>query len=264
MSRADKRRRQKEGTRAAREAREAARRRHRRRSIVVRVVVAVLVVAAALGVGALLTDDDGDETAADASSTTTAPATTTTDGAFQIDPTKTYAFFTVTLPGPRDEFIVAELDIVNAPQAANHFIELVNEGFYNGTKFHRASTDFVIQGGDPTGTGTGGSGRSIVGELPADGYPIGSLAAAKTGTDPAGTFDSQFFIVTGSRPLENVYARFGKVVDGLGVAQEIEALAPASGDGPPTQDVVVKQVDIVDPGDSLPTSTTTPTTSGAS
>lgn len=142
--------------------------------------------------------------------------------------------------------IVVALDTVHAPKAAGRFISLAQSGFYNGLTFHRVVPDFVIQGGDPNGDGSGGSGKPpVVGEVPKDGYPIGSLAAAKAGTDPNGTFDSQFFIVTGSQgaQLPNQYARFGHVIAGLDVAQKIEALAPG-GDGPPTQKVTMEKVTI--------------------
>jgi cyclophilin family peptidyl-prolyl cis-trans isomerase len=143
--------------------------------------------------------------------------------------------------------IVVALDTVNAPKAAGRFISLAKAGFYNGLTFHRVVPDFVIQGGDPNGDGSGGSGKPpVVGEVPKDGYPIGSLAAAKTETDPNGTFDSQFFIVTGSQgtQLPPQYARFGQVVSGMDVAQKIDALAPPSGDGPPTQKVTMEKVTI--------------------
>jgi peptidyl-prolyl cis-trans isomerase B (cyclophilin B) len=143
--------------------------------------------------------------------------------------------------------IVVELDTAHAPKAAGRFISLAKSGFYNGLTFHRAVPNFVIQGGDPTGTGSGGSGKPpVVGEVPTDGYPLGSLAAAKTQTDPDGTFDCQFFIVTGEQgtQLPNQYARFGKVVAGMDVATKIESFAPPQGDGPPTQKVTMEKVTI--------------------
>jgi cyclophilin family peptidyl-prolyl cis-trans isomerase len=142
--------------------------------------------------------------------------------------------------------IVVALDVAHAPKAAGRFISLAKSGFYNGLTFHRVVPDFVIQGGDPNGDGSGGSSRPpVVGEVPKDGYPIGSLAAAKTQTDPDGTFDSQFFIVTGAQgaQLTNQYARFGHVVAGMDVAKKIESLAPG-GDGPPTQKVTMDKVTI--------------------
>jgi cyclophilin family peptidyl-prolyl cis-trans isomerase len=143
--------------------------------------------------------------------------------------------------------IVVALDTARAPIAAGRFISLAKAGFYNNLSFHRVVPDFVIQGGDPRGDGTGGSGKPpVIGELPKDGYPIGSVAAAKTGTDPNGTFDCQFFIVTGQQgtQLPDQYARFGHVIAGIDVAKKIESLAPPQGDGPPTQTVTMLKVTI--------------------
>ena len=248
MAGTDKRRRQKENTRAAREAREAARRRDQRRKNVVRVGAALLVVALAIGVGAILTndDDDGEEAAA---TTTTAPVETTTTVAlsepdFQVDPNVEYSAKITTNFGE----IVLALDTENAPVGAGHFIKLAKDGFYDGLKWHRAVPDFVIQGGDPNGDGTGGTGSPpLVAETPQDNYPEGALAAAKAPTDPPGSFDSQFFIVTGPNggTLPNEYARFGMVTSGLDVAQSIEALAPG-GDGPPTQEATIDKIEIIE------------------
>jgi cyclophilin family peptidyl-prolyl cis-trans isomerase len=140
--------------------------------------------------------------------------------------------------------IVLELDFDNAPVAATRFGELAAGGFYDGLTFHRAVGNFVIQGGDPSGDGTGGTGDSVAGEVPADGYPVGSLAAAKATGEPPGTFDCQFFIVTGDGGLTNEYARFGTVTEGLDVAKAIEALAPLGGDGPPTETVTIESIKI--------------------
>jgi peptidyl-prolyl cis-trans isomerase B (cyclophilin B) len=167
-----------------------------------------------------------------------------TEPEIALDPNVTYTAVMTTTKGD----ITIELDTANAPIGAAHFINLAQQGFYDGLIFHRVVPDFVIQGGDPEGTGMGGSGNSVVAEPPTDGYPIGSLAAAKTQADPAGTFDSQFFIVTGAQgtQLPNDYARFGMVTSGLEVAQAIEALAPAEGDGAPTETVTIQSVTITE------------------
>jgi cyclophilin family peptidyl-prolyl cis-trans isomerase len=130
--------------------------------------------------------------------------------------------------------IYIEMDTKEAPIAAGRFIDLVEEGFYDGLTFHRVIPDFVIQGGDPDGNGTGGKGNPVVGETPKDGYPIGSLAAAKAGSDPDGSFDSQFFIVTGAQgtQLPPQYARFGQVIAGLEVAENIQAVERDPADAP--------------------------------
>ena len=131
---------------------------------------------------------------------------------------------------------------------------LARNGFYDGLTFHRASKDFVIQGGDPKGDGSGGPGYTVRGEVPTDHYPVGRLAAAKTGADPAGTFGGQFFIVTGANgaTLPNDYARFGSVTTGIDVAQKIEALRTRRrGDGTPTKKVTIKKVTIKAGGKTL-------------
>jgi peptidyl-prolyl cis-trans isomerase B (cyclophilin B) len=145
---------------------------------------------------------------------------------------------------------VLELDSKNAPKASGRFIELARAGFYDGITWHRVVPDFVIQAGDPTGTGQGNSGNPpVVDYTGTSGYPLGSLAAAKTTQDPAGTFDSQFFIVTGSQgaTLANEYALFGKVTSGQETAKKIEALSPPSPQGgTPTSKATIDKVTITE------------------
>ena len=178
-----------------------------------------------------------------ATTTTAKPATTTTTVAPYPVPPKTGPVATITT-----NFGVMEvrLDTTHDPIGANHFITLIKQKFYNGLTFHRAAKNFVIQGGDPAGNGSGVPKSTVVAEVPPDHYPIGSIAAAKTGTDPAGTFGNQFFIVTGSEgsTLPNEYARFGGIISGLDVAQKIDSLAPASGDGPPTKPVKIISITV--------------------
>jgi cyclophilin family peptidyl-prolyl cis-trans isomerase len=161
-----------------------------------------------------------------------------------IDPSKTYTALMETSCGP----IELELDAMTAPKATNNFVYLSREGFYDGLPFHRVVKQFVIQGGDPLGDGTGSPGYSVVGEVPTDNYPVGSLAAAKGGADPPGSFGSQFFIVTGKNgaSLPNEYARFGKVTKGIKVAKKIESFAPEAGDGEPSQRVLIDTLSIVE------------------
>lgn len=142
--------------------------------------------------------------------------------------------------------IVVALDTENAPIAAGHFVDLADAGAYDGSRWHRVVPDFVIQGGAPGGDITASGGDSVVGEVPTDNYPIGSIAAAKTAQAEPGTFTEQFFIVTGSQgaTLPNDYARFGTVIEGLDVAQQIEALAPPEGDGEPTEPVAIERIEI--------------------
>ena len=142
--------------------------------------------------------------------------------------------------------IVAALDAKQAPKATERFVELADQHNYDGKCFDRLSPDFVIQGGSPKCDQQGGEGHSVAGEVPTDHYPIGSLAAAKSGSDPAGTFDSQFFIMTGSKgaTLPNDYARFGTVTSGLAVAQKIEKLAVKPGTETPATKVIIKRIRI--------------------
>src|SRR5690242_12249716 len=130
-----------------------------------------------------------------ASNTTVPTASTAPSGSKDVklkgvtaDADKTYTATLDTNFGP----IVFTLDSKTAPKASGRFIELARAGFYDGVTFHRVVSDFVIQAGDPTGTGSGGSGNPpVVDTTGSGGYPVGSVAAAKTGADPAGTFDSQ-------------------------------------------------------------------------
>jgi peptidylprolyl isomerase len=167
-----------------------------------------------------------------------------------IDPTKTY---TATFDTSCGTFIAA-LDAKTAPKGVNNFVFLARTGFYNGLTFHRAVTNFVIQGGDPKGDGSGGPGYGVVTETPRDGYRDGDLAWAKTEADAPGTAGSQFFVVTGdasgldASKQGSVYAYgdFGHLTSGFAVAKAIEHLAPASGDGEPIQPVYIYSVTITE------------------
>lgn len=122
------------------------------------------------------------------------------------------------------------LDPEASPKAAASFASLAEQGFFDDTYFHRIVPGFVIQGGDPTGTGTGGPGYSTEDE-PAAGtrYTKGVVAMAKGGPEPAGTAGSQFFVVTGEDTgLPAEYAAIGEVTDGLDVVEAIGALGDAN------------------------------------
>jgi cyclophilin family peptidyl-prolyl cis-trans isomerase len=119
-----------------------------------------------------------------------------------------------------------ELDTKRAPITSNSFAFLAEEGFFAGGNFHRIVPGFVIQGGDPLGTGTGGPGYSCVEQPPANlEYTKGVVAMAKSGAEPAGTSASQFFVVTGQNVgLPPEYALLGNVTGGLDVVEKIGAL----------------------------------------
>ena len=158
-----------------------------------------------------------------------------------IDLDRTYTAEITTSVGT----MTVALDTGKAPATVNNFVFLARWHYYDGVTFHRVIRDFVIQGGDPEGTGRGGPGYRFADELPAPGeYRVGSLAMANAGPDTNG---SQFFVITGPSgvSLPPSYSLFGQVVDGLDVASAIEAVPTGSGDRP-VQDVVIESVVITD------------------
>ncbi len=149
-----------------------------------------------------------------------------------INTAKTYDAHVVTTAGT----FVIRLDAATAPITVNNFVFLARHRFYNCVIFHRVIPGFVVQGGDPTGTGTGGPGYTIADEYPKAGhptYPLYSVAMANTGAPHTG--GSQFFIVTGAQgeALPPQYSLFGQVVSGQHVVQIINDAGSASG-VPPT------------------------------
>jgi cyclophilin family peptidyl-prolyl cis-trans isomerase len=136
------------------------------------------------------------------------------------------------------------LDQKAAPKTAASLVSLARSGFFDDTIFHRIVPGFVIQGGDPTQTGTGGPGYSTVDVPPADAaYTKGVVAMAKTGAEAPGTSGSQFFVVTAEDAgLPPEYAVVGKVSNGLDVVERIGALGDASEQ--PTQPVVIQKVTV--------------------
>ena len=137
-----------------------------------------------------------------------------------------------------------ELDPEQAPKTAASLVSLAEAGFFDGTTFHRVVPGFVIQGGDPTGTGTGGPGYKTVDVPPAGtAYTEGVVAMAKAGNEPPGTSGSQFVVVTApDADLPPDYAVVGTVTEGMETVSAIEALG--TGDGPPSQPVVIEKVTV--------------------
>lgn len=136
------------------------------------------------------------------------------------------------------------LDTTEAPKTANSFAFLAEEGFYDELTFHRIVPGFVIQGGDPEGTGTGGPGYSVDEKPPADlAYTKGVVAMAKSEAEPPGRSGSQFYVVTGADAgLPPEYALVGKVSEGLDVVEKIGELGGP--DEKPTQTVLIESVEI--------------------
>ncbi len=145
----------------------------------------------------------------------------------------------VTIEMENGDVIKAELYPETAPNTVNNFISLINKGYYNGLIFHRVIPGFMIQGGDPKGTGTGGPGYSIKGEFDANGVknPVkhtrGVLSMARTmAPNSAG---SQFFIMHEDAPhLDGQYAAFGKVIEGIEAVDNICAVRTDYNDKPRT------------------------------
>jgi peptidyl-prolyl cis-trans isomerase B (cyclophilin B) len=161
----------------------------------------------------------------------------------KLDAGKTY---TVTVDTNCGTFAF-KLDVKDSPATTAAFAGLVKRGFFNGLTFHRIVPGFVIQGGDPAGTGTGGPGFHTVDPPPksAD-YTLGTVAMAKTQTEPAGAAGSQFFVVTGQdAQLPPDYALLGKVTEGIDVVKRIGQLGNAADpNGTPSQAVVMKKVTV--------------------
>jgi cyclophilin family peptidyl-prolyl cis-trans isomerase len=158
-----------------------------------------------------------------------------------LEPGATYEAVVTTNKG---EFTIA-IDPESAPLAANNFVFLARNQYFDATVCHRIIPGFVVQCGDPTATGTGGPGYTIGDEPPAPGeYQIGSIAMAKTqAPDSAG---SQFFIVTGAdgAALPPEYALFGQVVDGLDTTVASMAAA-GSASGEPTEPIEIREIRIL-------------------
>jgi len=155
-----------------------------------------------------------------------------------IDPAKSYSATMVTSKGTME----LVLDAAAAPITVNSFVFLARWHYYDGIVFHRVIPGFVLQGGDPTGTGAGGPGYRFEDELPKPGrYELGSLAMANAGPNTNG---SQFFVISGpdGMRLPPLYALFGKVVKGLEVVQAINDIGSAS--GRPNEQVVIESVTI--------------------
>jgi peptidyl-prolyl cis-trans isomerase B (cyclophilin B) len=155
-----------------------------------------------------------------------------------LDASKTW---TLTFQTNCGDFTV-KLDLKAAPNASASMVSLAKAGFFKNTIFHRIVPDFVIQGGDPTASGTGGPGYSTVDKPPANTrYTKGVVAMAKTPTERPGTAGSQFYVVTGADAgLPPEYAVLGRVTKGMAAVDRIGALGSQS--EKPTQTIVIDDV----------------------
>jgi len=160
----------------------------------------------------------------------------------RLDSQKTYRLAFATSCGG----FTVTLDQKLAPATAASLVSLARDGYFDGTVFHRIVPGFVIQGGDPTQTGSGGPGYQTVDAPPADaGYVKGVVAMAKTQAEAPGTSGSQFFVVTGAEiGLPPDYAIVGEVTRGLDVVERIGRLGNASEQ--PTQTVLIEHVTVTE------------------
>jgi peptidyl-prolyl cis-trans isomerase B (cyclophilin B) len=138
--------------------------------------------------------------------------------------------------------ISIELFDDDAPKTVENFLKLARDGFYNGVVFHRVIPDFMVQGGDPTGTGSGGPGYQFEDEFNDNKVVRGALAMANAGPNTNG---SQFFIVTTEAAswLDGKHTVFGRVTDGMDVVDTISALETDARDRP-REDVAIERVDV--------------------
>ena len=172
------------------------------------------------------------------------PATNSDTTSNSTSPTKNN-MHRITLETTLGKIVFATYD-ADAPNTVNNFITLANKGFYNGLIFHRVISGFMIQGGDPTGTGRGGPGYQFADELnPATesykkGYVRGTVAMANAGPNTNG---SQFFIMQEDRPLSHDYTIFGQVIEGIEVVDKIVSV-PTDDNDKPFQPIIMTTVTV--------------------
>ncbi len=158
-----------------------------------------------------------------------------------IDPNRNYGATIDTEHGK----IVIQLLPKDAPNAVNNFVFLAREKYYDGVKFHRVIKGFMVQTGDPTGTGRGGPGYRFADELtnaPRNGYARGTVAMANAGPNTNG---SQFFIMDANYPLPPNYVVFGRVTEGNETVNRIASVPTSGAEGStPVNDVVMRTVTI--------------------
>ncbi len=186
------------------------------------------------------------------STSTSTPPVTETKPVASVAPTitnqpTTNRMHTITIETNKGTIVFETYD-ADAPKAANNFVTLANKGFYNGVIFHRVIPGFMIQGGDPTGTGMGGPGYTFEDELSPntpsaqEGYKRGVVAMANSGPNTNG---SQFFIMHADYPLPHNYTIFGKVVSGMDVVDKIATTKTGAQDRP-VEKIEMKKVTVTD------------------
>jgi cyclophilin family peptidyl-prolyl cis-trans isomerase len=237
MSKADRRARKRDNKLQGRASRAAAAKRAKQRSGLIRGTIAVLAIVGGIALILALGHKSSKKSAAATSTSTTTlpagcvttkppaakPGTYKTAPPMTINATKTYTALMSTTCGD----ITITLDPKEAPKTVNSFVFLAKHHFYDGLTFHRVAKDFVVQGGDPKGTGSGGPGYNLPTEPPKNGYAAGSVAMANAGPNTTG---SQFFLTwtdAGAKGLGGppyLYSILGHVTKGLDVVQKLGSL----------------------------------------
>lgn len=161
----------------------------------------------------------------------------------ELDPALEYTWHLETTCGGID----IRLAVDRAPETTNSIAFLTREGFFDGLTFHRVARGFVIQGGDPSGDGTGGPGYQVE-EPPPDGisYTRALVAMAKAADEPPGTSGSQFFVVAGDTGLTPDFALVGEVTSGMDVVDSINNMVPEGHDGPPQTPVHIIEASLIE------------------
>jgi cyclophilin family peptidyl-prolyl cis-trans isomerase len=189
------------------------------------VIVAAIGIAAALGVWPARDSGDVEPSSADDGISMPSDPVARADmfsepPEMQIDPSKTYVATISTTKGD----IIVQLNAGAAPMTVNNFVFLSEQGFYGGLTFHRVEPDFVVQGGDPTGTGSGGPGYTVPAEIQLP-HVEGAIAMARQGDNvnpERASSGSQFYITLKPTPfLDEGYTAFGHVVEGMDVVRSI-------------------------------------------
>ncbi len=181
------------------------------------------------------------------STTTSDTKVTALSKSLTASSTQSKIMHTITLETSKGEIVFQTYDN-DAPKTVENFVTLAGKNFYNGVIFHRVIKGFMIQGGDPTGTGRGGPGYTFADELDPstdsykNGYKRGVVAMANAGPDTNG---SQFFIMHKDTPLPNNYSIFGHVISGMDVVDAIAESPTAPGDVP-VEKIVINKVTVVE------------------
>ena len=241
MSKAAKRERQRQNREARREYEEALEKRRRFWRSARTFGLLLIPIVAIFAFLALRNSGDDDSSSSDKTTASTLPKQT-------IDASKTYVATVDTDQGS----VQITLDPQTEPKTVNSFVSLARQGFYDGLPFHRIAKDFVIQGGDPNGDGSGGPGYALPDEPPTDGYQKYSVAMANSGP---GTSGSQFFIVTTDAGADNLggppyaYSALGKVTSGTETIDKINEFGSTATDPSqqkPTTPVTITKVTITE------------------